>query len=96
MIRSEAEDLPATLIRGVSSEDTETTMSVMTPIFAGLWDHYIFWSLIVGGFAFGWLYHHSFWFTYKDGEKLQNVYEIKIGVFPKHNDDFRQRKRQDP
>ena len=55
MIRSEAEDLPATLIRGVSSEDTETTMSVMTPIFAGLWDHYIFWSLIIGGFAFGWL-----------------------------------------
>ena len=88
-MRFEAEGLPATLIRGVSSEDTETTMSVMTPIFAGLWEHYIFWSLVVGGFAFGWLYHHSFWFTSKDGEKLPNVDEIKIGVFPKHNDDMR-------
>ena len=64
-------------------------MSVMTPIFAGLWDHYIFWSLIVGGFAFGWLYHHSFWFTSKDGEKPPNVDELKVGVFPKHYDDMR-------
>ena len=64
-------------------------MSVMTPIFEGLWDHYIMWSVLVGGFAFGWLYHHSFWFTSKDGDKLPNVDEIEIGVFPKHNDDMR-------
>ena len=64
-------------------------MSVMTPIFAGLWEHYIFWSLVVGAIAFGWLFHHSFWFTSKDGESLPNVDEIKLGVFPKHNDDMR-------
>ena len=64
-------------------------MSVMTPIFEGLWDHYILWSVIVGAIAFGWLYHHSFWFTSKDGEKVPNVDGIEIGVFPKHNDDMR-------
>ena len=43
----------------------------------------------MGAIAFGWLYHHSFWFTSKDGEKIPNVDEIEIGVFPKHNDDMR-------
>jgi len=64
-------------------------MSVMTPLFEHLWDHYILWSVIVGVIAFGWLYHHSFWFTSKDGENLPNVDAIEIGVFPKHNDDMR-------
>ncbi len=64
-------------------------MTVMTAIFERLWDHYILWSVIVAVIAFGWLYHHSFWFTSEDGKEVPNVDGIKVGVFPKHNDDMR-------
>jgi len=64
-------------------------VTVMTAIFEGLWDHYILWSGIVAVIAFGWLYHHSFWFISEDGKEVPNVDEIAIGVFPKHNDDMR-------
>ena len=64
-------------------------MSVMTPIFENLWEHYIFWSVVVSLVVFVWLFHHSFWFTSQDGEKLPNVDGLKLGVFPKHNDDMR-------
>ena len=64
-------------------------MSVMTVIFEELWVEYIFWSLLVGAVAFGWLYHHSFWFRSEDGKAPPNVDNLEVGVFPKHNDDIR-------
>ena len=64
-------------------------MAVTSPLFNVLWDEYIIWSLIVGVFTFGWLYHHSFAYRSTDGEKPPNVDKIKVGVFPKHNDDLK-------
>ena len=43
-------------------------MTVMTVIFENLWDHYILWSVIVSIIAFGWLFHHSFWFVSEEGK----------------------------
>ncbi|MCH2428568.1 MAG: hypothetical protein MK168_04470 [Candidatus Thalassarchaeum sp.] len=64
-------------------------MTVMTVIFENLWDHYIIWSVIVSIIAFGWLFHHSFWFVSEDGKEVPNVDSLKVGVFPVHNDDMR-------
>ncbi|MEE2650239.1 MAG: hypothetical protein VX571_01860 [Candidatus Thermoplasmatota archaeon] len=64
-------------------------MSVTTVLYDRLWDEYILWSLLVGAIAFGWLYHHSFWFRSYDGVKPPNVDQLEVGVFPKHNDDLR-------
>ncbi len=64
-------------------------MSVTTLVFDRLWDEYMLWSILVGAVAFGWLYHHSFWFRSYDGEDPPNVDRLKVGVFPKHNDDMR-------
>ncbi len=64
-------------------------MSVTTLVFDRLWDEYMLWSILVGAVAFGWLYHHSFWFRSYDGENPPNVDGLKVGVFPKHNDDMR-------
>ena len=64
-------------------------MAVTSPLFNVLWDEYILWSLLVGVITFGWLYHHSFAYRSTDGEKVANVDDLKVGVFPKHNDDLR-------
>ncbi len=64
-------------------------MSVTTLVFDRLWDEYMLWSILVSAVAFGWLYHHSFWFRSYDGEDPPNVDRLKVGVFPKHNDDMR-------
>ena len=64
-------------------------MAVTSPLFNVLWDEYILWSLLVGGFTFGWLYHHSFSYRSTDGEKAGNVDELTVGVFPKHNDNLK-------
>jgi len=64
-------------------------MSVTTVLFDVLWDEYILWSILVGAIAFGWLYHHTFWFRSYDGENPPNVDLLEVGVFPKHNDDMR-------
>ena len=64
-------------------------MAVTSPLFNVLWDEYILWSLLVGVFTFGWLYHHSFSYRSTDGENVPNVDELKVGVFPKHNDDMK-------
>ncbi|MDP7002303.1 MAG: hypothetical protein QF911_01845 [Candidatus Thalassarchaeaceae archaeon] len=64
-------------------------MFLVTELFDNLWDHYILWSILVGAIAFGWLYHHSFWFISNDSEVPPNVDGLEIGVFPIHNDDMR-------
>ena len=64
-------------------------MAVTSPLFNVLWDEYILWSLLVGVFTFGWLYHHSFAYRSTDGEKAGNVDELTVGVFPKHNDNLK-------
>ena len=64
-------------------------MSVTTVLFDVLWDEYVLWSVFVSAVAFGWLYHHSFWFRSYDGEDPPNVDRLKVGVFPMHNDDLR-------
>ncbi|MDP6563150.1 MAG: hypothetical protein QF377_05225, partial [Candidatus Thalassarchaeum sp.] len=64
-------------------------MSVTTVLFDVLWDEYILWSILVGAIAFGWLYHHTFWFRSYDGEDPPNVDLLEVGVFPRHNDDMR-------
>jgi heme/copper-type cytochrome/quinol oxidase subunit 2 len=61
----------------------------MTAIFEILWDHYIFWSVVVSVISFGWLFHHSFWFRSEDGKEVPNVDNLTVGVFPVHNDDMR-------
>jgi|TARA_B100000959_G_scaffold201426_2_gene210825 heme/copper-type cytochrome/quinol oxidase subunit 2 len=58
-------------------------------LFADLWEHYMLWSIVVSVIAFGWLFHHSFWFRSEDGKELSNVDGLAIGVFPLHNDDMR-------
>ena len=57
-------------------------------LFYELWNEYISWSLLIGIFTFGWLFHHSFWYTSKEGEDWENPDEIEVGVFPRHNDDM--------
>ena len=66
-------------------------MSVATVLFQNLWDHYIFWSVIVSLVAFGWLFHHSFWFKSESGNvsDTPNVDNLKVGEFPVHNDNLR-------
>ena len=64
-------------------------MAVTSPLFNVLWDEYILWSLLVGVFTFGWLYHHSFAYRSTDGEKAGNVDDLTVGVFPKHNDNLK-------
>jgi heme/copper-type cytochrome/quinol oxidase subunit 2 len=64
-------------------------MTVTTVLYDRLWDEYILWSVLVGAIAFGWLYHHSFWFRSYDGVKPPNVDQLEVGVFPKHNDSLR-------
>ena len=64
-------------------------MTVTSPLFFDLWDEFMLWSILVGVFTFGWLYHHSVTYRSKDGEELPNVDEIEVGVFPKENDDLR-------
>ena len=64
-------------------------MTVTSLLFFDLWDEFMLWSILVGVFTFGWLYHHSVTYRSKDGEELPNVDEIEVGVFPKENDDLR-------
>jgi heme/copper-type cytochrome/quinol oxidase subunit 2 len=64
-------------------------MAVTSHLFDVLWDEYILWSLLVGIITFGWLYHHSLAYRHSDGGDLPNVDGIKVGYFPKHNDDLR-------
>ena len=64
-------------------------MSVTSLVFDRLWEEYMLWSILVGAVAFGWLYHHSFWFRSYDGEDPPNVDRLMVGVFPLHNDDMR-------
>ena len=65
------------------------TMWAMTLLFENLWDQYMAWSVLVSVIAFGWLYHHSFWFVSDEKEDLPNVDGLKLGEFPLHNDDMR-------
>ena len=63
-------------------------MSLVTPLYDSLWNEYLVWSLLVGGFTFGWLYHHSFSYRSEDGEN-PNVDDLEVGVFPVHYDDLK-------
>ena len=66
------------------------TMSIASATFDGLWNHYEMWSAIVGGFTFLWLAHHSLVYRSKDvDDDWEDVDGIKVGVFPKHNDDIK-------
>jgi len=40
------------------------------------------WSVFVGIIVFGWQLHHSFFYRSKDGEKLPNRDNLKVGEFP--------------
>jgi heme/copper-type cytochrome/quinol oxidase subunit 2 len=64
-------------------------LQIENALFNWLWDYYMFWSILVSVLTFTWLYHHSFWYTSKDGEEFENPDMIEVGVFPKHNDDMR-------
>lgn len=63
-------------------------MSGVTPLYDAIWNDYMLWSLFVGAIAFGWLYHHSYFYRSKDGES-PNVDNLEVGVFPKDYDNFR-------
>ena len=63
-------------------------MAGVTPLYDAIWDDYILWSLLVGGIAFGWLYHHSYFYRSEDGES-PNVDNLEVGVFPKDYDNLR-------
>tara|TARA_B100001971_G_scaffold155309_1_gene144726 strand:- start:1379 stop:2110 length:732 start_codon:yes stop_codon:yes gene_type:complete len=63
-------------------------MAGVTPLYDGLWEDYILWSVFVGAIAFGWLYHHSFFYRSDDGES-PNVDNIEVGVFPREYDNLR-------
>ena len=63
-------------------------MAGITPLFDNLWNEYIIWSFLVGGFTFIWLYHHSLWYKSEEGEDWDNKDGIEVGVFPKHYDNF--------
>ena len=62
---------------------------VASTLFWNLFDEYVLWSLFVGLFTFGWLFHHSFWYVSSEGEKYDNPDKIEVGVFPRHNDDMK-------
>ena len=64
-------------------------MTIQNALFDGLWDYYIWISLLVSIFTFTWLYHHSFWYRSDKGGEHDNPDEIEVGVFPKHNDDMK-------
>ena len=63
-------------------------MAGVTPLYDAIWDDYILWSLLVGGIAFGWLYHHSYFYRSEDGES-PNVDNLEVGVFPKDYDNLK-------
>jgi cytochrome c oxidase subunit 2 len=63
-------------------------MAGVTPLYDAIWDDYILWSLFVGAIAFGWLYHHSYFYRSEDGES-PNVDNLEVGVFPKEYDNLR-------
>ena len=63
-------------------------MAGVTPLYDAVWGDFILWSLFVGAIAFGWLYHHSFFYRSKDGES-PNVDNLEVGVFPKEYDNLR-------
>ena len=60
----------------------------VTPLYDAIWDDYILWSLFVGAIAFGWLYHHSYFYRSEDGES-PNIDNLEVGVFPKDYDNLR-------
>ena len=63
-------------------------MAGVTPLYDAIWDEYILWSVFVGAIAFGWLYHHSYFYRSEDGES-PNVDNLEVGVFPKDYDNLR-------
>jgi heme/copper-type cytochrome/quinol oxidase subunit 2 len=63
-------------------------MAGVTPLYDAIWNDYILWSLFVGAIAFGWLYHHSYFYRSEDGES-PNVDNLEVGVFPKDYDNLR-------
>ena len=63
-------------------------MAGVTPLYDAIWEDYIIWSLFVGAIAFGWLYHHSFFYRSNDGES-PNVDNLEVGVFPIDYDNLR-------
>ena len=63
-------------------------MSGVTPLFDAIWDDYMFWSILVGAFSFGWLYHHTYYYRAKEGES-PNIDNLEVGVFPKEYDNFK-------
>ena len=63
-------------------------MAGVTPLYDAIWEDYMLWSLIVGAIAFGWLYHHSFFYRSEDGES-PNVDNLEVGVFPKDYDNLK-------
>jgi len=63
-------------------------MAGVTPLFDAIWEDYIIWSLFVGAIAFGWLYHHSFFYRSNDGES-PNIDNLEVGVFPIDYDNLR-------
>ena len=63
-------------------------MAGVTPLYDAIWEDYIIWSLFVGAIAFGWLYHHSFFYRSNDGES-PNIDNLEVGVFPIDYDNLR-------
>jgi len=63
-------------------------MAGVTPLYDAIWDDYILWSVFVGAIAFGWLYHHSYFYRSEEGES-PNVDGLEVGVFPKEYDNLR-------
>jgi len=63
-------------------------MAGVTPLYDSIWEDYIIWSLFVAAIAFGWLYHHSFFYRSNDGES-PNVDNLEVGVFPIDYDNLR-------
>lgn len=63
-------------------------MGLITPLYDDLWNEYVLWSALVGLFTFGWLYHHSFYYTAKEGES-PNIDNLQVGVFPKEYDNLK-------
>ena len=63
-------------------------MAGVTPLYDAIWEDYIIWSLFVAAIAFGWLYHHSFFYRSNDGES-PNIDNLEVGVFPIDYDNLR-------
>ena len=63
-------------------------MAGVTPLYDALWEDYILWSVFVAAIAFGWLYHHSYFYRSDDGES-PNVDNLEVGVFPIDYDNLR-------